>query len=197
MIAGLILAGGAARRMGGGDKGLLPLGGRPMLGHVIGRLRPQVRLLGLNANGDPARFAAFGLPIVADAPAHAGAGPLAGVEAGLRWAEAGGADAIVTVPVDTPFVPADLVARLATAPAGRIAVAAEATGTWHPAVALWPVVVLPALQAALGRGQRRVRTLIEAEGGVAIPFREADAFFNINTPEDRARAEAIVASLQP
>ena len=112
----MILAGGRATRMGGGDKGLLPLGGRPILAHVIERLAPQVERLALNANGDPARFAAFGLPVLADSvPGHAG--PLAGVLAGLDWAAAEGAEAIVTAAADTPFFPRDLVARAAAAAA--------------------------------------------------------------------------------
>jgi molybdenum cofactor guanylyltransferase len=136
MIAGVILAGGRATRMGGGDKGLLPLGGRPLLAHVVARLGPQVDRLALNANGDPARFAGFGLPVVADSvPGHAG--PLAGV---LDWAAAKGAEAIATAAADTPFFPADLVAGLraaAAAAAVPLAVAATPPDDWHPTFGLW------------------------------------------------------------
>lgn len=183
--------------MGGGDKGLLRVGGRPMLAHVIARLQPQVSHLALSANGDPTRFAAFGLPVIADEPAYAGDGPLAGLKAGLDWAARLGATAVVTVPADVPLLPVDLVASLGAAPAGRIAVATDDNGTWHPTVALWPLSTRPALAAALTEGRRRVRALIEREGGVPVPFADAEAFFNVNTPEDHAQFEAIVARLQP
>ena len=111
---GVILAGGAARRMGGGDKGLLALGGESILARVIGRLEPQVERLALNANGDPARFSRFGLPVIADS-VDGLAGPLAGVLAGLDWAAAEGAEAIVTAAADTPFFPCDLVPKLSYA----------------------------------------------------------------------------------
>ena len=108
---GVILAGGLARRMGGGDKPLLEIGGRPILQHVIDRLKPQCGLLTINANGDPARFARFGLPVVADS-VDGFAGPLAGVLAGMDFGAARGAAHVLTAPGDTPFLPADLVSRL-------------------------------------------------------------------------------------
>ena len=130
---GVILAGGQSSRMGGGDKGLLHLGGRPILSHVIERLSPQVADLALNANGDPARFGPFGLPVIADSvPGFAG--PLAGVLAGLDWAASQGAETIVTAAADTPFFPADLVPRLLMACEGMdtsLALAASPDGR-HP-----------------------------------------------------------------
>jgi len=114
-VAGVLLAGGKSQRMGGGDKCLRPLGGRPLLAHVIERVRPQLRDLVLNANGDPARFASFGLPVAPDTIPDF-AGPLAGVLAGMDWAAANAPDCpwIVTIPADSPFLPGDLVARLLT-----------------------------------------------------------------------------------
>ena len=116
---GVILAGGLATRMGGGDKGLLALGDRPLLAHVIDRLAPQVAGLALNANGDPARFAGFGLPVLGDSIAGF-PGPLAGVLAGLDWAAGQGTECIVTAAADTPFFPRDLVARLCDAAVGQV-----------------------------------------------------------------------------
>lgn len=197
---GLVLAGGRSRRMGGGDKGLLTLGGRPLLAHVIGRLAPQVGTLALNANGDPARFAAFGLPVepdgVPDQP-----GPLAGVLAGLDRAAAEGAAAVVTVAADTPFLPADLVARLeaAAGPSGFAIAASDGPDgalRLHPTAGLWPVSLREALRAALARGERKVALWAQAQGAAVCPFPSgpADPFFNVNTPDDLAAAEALLAA---
>jgi len=150
-IAGIILAGGLSRRMGGGDKTLLALGGRPLLDHVVARLTPQVGSLALNANGDPARFAASGLSVLADT-VEGHAGPLAGILTGLEWAAANTAsEALVTAAGDTPFLPADLVATLVAAAAGRpgsIAVASSG-GRRHPTFALWPLGLRQALRRFL------------------------------------------------
>ena len=116
----MLLAGGRSSRVGGGDKCLLQLRGKPLLAHAIERLKPQVDALVLNANGDPKRFASFGLPVIADhSDEHAG--PLAGLLAGMEWADAEAPNMrfIVTVPTDTPFLPEDLVARLVEAQQGR------------------------------------------------------------------------------
>ena len=137
---GVILAGGLASRMGGGDKGLLPLGDSTILGHVVDRLSPQVSRLALNANGDPARFAALGLPVLPDS-VEGYAGPLAGVLAGLDWAAGEGASHLVTAAADTPFFPGDLVPRLIAAAEDQgkpIALARTANGR-HPTFCLWPV----------------------------------------------------------
>src|SRR6185436_2052358 len=143
-VTGVILAGGLSRRMGGGDKGLLELAGRPMLAHVVCRLRPQVGAILVNANGDPARFAPLGLPVVPDTVGGF-VGPLAGVLAGMRWSAVNAPDArwIVTAAGDAPLLPGDLVAQLAAAVASRpgaIALA-QSHGELHPVIGLWPVAL--------------------------------------------------------
>lgn len=199
-IAGIVLAGGRSSRMGGGDKGLLALSGRPVLAHVLERFRPQVGPLALNANGDASRFRAFGLPVVADTVGNF-AGPLAGVLAGLDWTVADtGLERMASVAADTPFLPCDLVARLAEAAAasGRIAVACH-EGRRHPVAALWPVSVRAALRSALEAGERRMLAFLDAQGCVEAEFPAArwgdstvDPFFNINTPSDLAEAERLL-----
>ena len=191
MIAGVILAGGRASRMGGGDKGLLSLDGRPILAHVVDRLRPQVEALALNANGDPARFAAWGLPVIADSVAGY-PGPLAGVLAGMDWAAGQGASAIVTAAADTPFFPADLTARLrARGPFAMAATQGDDGPERHPTFALWPVALREDLRAALGSGLRKVVAWTDPHGCATVLFPDADAFFNVNTPADLARAETL------
>lgn len=193
---GVILAGGQARRMGGGDKALLPLGTGTLLSHVIERFSPQVAALALNANGDPARFDTR-LPVLADSiPGFAG--PLAGVLAGLDWAAAEGASHVVSAAADTPFLPADLVARLLLAAerAGTpIALAASGEPPRpHPTFGLWPVALRDDLRAALEGGLRRILDWTERHGAATAPFSSAgfDPFFNINRPEDLARAEQLL-----
>ena len=198
-MIGLLLAGGRATRMGGGDKGLRLLAGRPILDHVIERLRPQLGRLLLNANGDPARFAAYGLPVVGDSPPDF-AGPLAGVLAGLEWAarEAPDCPLLLSAPTDAPFLPRDLVRRLW---AGResegadIAMAASG-GRTHPVVGLWPAVLAPALRLALVEEGLRKVDIWTARYRVAVvdfPIEAVDPFFNANRPEDLAEAERLVA----
>ncbi len=197
-LVGVILAGGAARRMGGGDKGLLPLGGATILDQVVRRLAPQVDALALNANGDPARFAAFGLPVVADADDER-PGPLAGVLAGLDWAAGQGADAIVTAAADTPFLPTDLVARLAeAAAAARAPIALAATReegrlVRHPTFGLWPVALRDDLRTALAAGTRKVVIWTDRHGAAEAVFDAPQAFFNVNTPEDLQAARRMAA----
>lgn len=188
-LAGVILAGGLSRRMGGGDKGLLPLDDHPMLAHVIARLRPQVPTLAINANGDSARFAAFGLPVIADAGSDR-EGPLAGVLAGLTWATMQpGVRAIVTVASDTPFLPLDLVPRLLQP--GEPLTVAESQGHVHPTAALWPLTMADAIELALSEGRRQAMAFIEGAHARLVPFaplviaaQSVDPFFNANTPED-------------
>lgn len=200
MIGGVILAGGLSRRMGGGDKCLLPLGGRPMLALVIERLAPQVDRLALNANGEAARFAAFGLPVVADSVAgHAG--PLAGVLAGLDWAAGQGIEAIVTAAGDTPFFPPTLAAELraaAVASGAPLAVAmsddAQRGHAPHPTFGYWSTALRADLRAALDGGVRRVVDWTARHGPAQATFRGApEPFFNVNTPSDLLRAEAMLA----
>lgn len=192
----IILAGGLARRMGGGDKALLQLAGRPLMAHVIERLAPQAGPLAINANGDPARFAAFGLPVLAD-PVADYPGPLAGVLAGLEWAAAMGAADIVTVAADTPFFPADLVARLRAAAAGAgtpIALAAtqdaERGIARHPTFGLWSTSLRHDLAEALEAGTRKIVAWTDRHGAATALFDgPGDPFFNLNTPDDLARAQ--------
>ena len=192
-IAGVILAGGQGRRFGGADKALLDLGGRPLLAHVVDRFAPQVAPLFLSANGDPERFAAFGVEVVAD-PFAEPAGPLAGVAAaGLRLREIRPEiDLLATVAVDTPHLPTDLVTRLAealaAAPDARVAIAAS-QGRSHPVAALHRLDGLDELVAGLADGSiRRVMRWVEARGLITVSFESecGDPFLNLNRPEDLA-----------
>ncbi|MEM6888382.1 MAG: molybdenum cofactor guanylyltransferase MobA [Pseudomonadota bacterium] len=197
---GVILAGGRATRMGGGDKGLLALGDRCLLDHVIDRLKPQVAQIALNANGAPERFAAYGLPVLADSIGEH-PGPLAGVLAGLDWATEQGAETIVTAATDTPFFPGDLVPQLLLASEGMIdplvLAATPDTGRGavrHPTFGLWPVALRDDLRAALRNGVRKVVLWTEKHSGreAVFPIQGADPFFNVNTPDDLAKAEALL-----
>lgn len=200
-IAGVILAGGLARRMGGGDKALLRLGGETLLARVIARLRPQVDEIVLNANGDPARFAGFALPVVADT-VEGFAGPLAGVLAGMRWAAERGYTHVASAAGDTPFFPADLVARLkdAVETSGQpIALAAtndpERGLSEHPTFGLWPVDLADNLEESLTVGNmRKVIVWTSRHGCARAVFDEGAAlpFFNVNTPDDIVAAERIL-----
>lgn len=191
---GLILAGGLARRMGGGDKGLHEIGGQTVLARVIASLGPQVSHLAINANGDPARFAAFGLPILPDSmPGHPG--PLAGILAGLDAAAASGLDWIVSAPADAPFLPPDLVVRLHEGRGSAAMAIAASGGRTHPVAALWPVSMREDLRAALTAGLRKVGTATEGAAIVSWPDHPVDPFFNVNTPDDLAAAEILAATL--
>jgi molybdopterin-guanine dinucleotide biosynthesis protein A len=198
-LAGLLLAGGLSRRMGGGDKSLKLLAGRPILAHIIERAAPQVAALALNANGDAARFAAFGLPVVADSVPDF-AGPLAGVLAGLDWAAAHvpGATHVASFAGDAPFLPRDLVARLAGAAAqGHDLACAASAGRAHPVFGLWPVVLRDALRRAVAEeGIRKVDAWTARYDLVAVEFATVpiDPFFNANRPDDLAEAERLVTS---
>ena len=206
---GVILAGGLATRMGGGDKGRLQVGGESLLARVVGRIAPQVAGLALNANGDPQRFDDLGLPVIADT-IDGFAGPLAGVLAGRDWAAEQGASSIVTVAADTPFFPQDLAERLLAAAEGQryplVLATTPRTGeealksgggrrvNRHPTFGLWPVELREDLRSALQNGLRKVVLWTDQHGGrealfEAEPF---DPFFNVNTPEDLARAEALL-----
>jgi molybdopterin-guanine dinucleotide biosynthesis protein A len=189
--AALILAGGAARRLGGIDKPLIELGGTSLLARIIDRLRPQAASIALSANSDPARFAAFGLTILPDGP-FAGQGPLAGVLAGLDWAAANDADTLLTVPGDTPFIPPDLASALAPAPS-----CATSAGRVHHLVGLWPVASRRALREFLtAPGPRAVRDFTIGLNMRRVAFRSVafDPFYNVNTPDDVAGAAALVAN---
>jgi molybdopterin-guanine dinucleotide biosynthesis protein A len=197
-LAGVILAGGLSRRMGGGDKPLRPLGGRPILAHIVERARPQVSHLVLNANGDPARFAGFKLPVVADS-VEGFAGPLAGILAGLDWAAAHAPQCrfMISFAGDAPFLPRDLAGRLLDAVADDKADIACATsnGQSHPVFGLWRVDLREDLRTALvkehihkvDRWTARHR-LVEVE----FPAEPVDPFFNANRPDDLAAAEQLL-----
>ncbi len=177
--------------MGGADKALLPLGGRSLITWVLDRLEPQVERIVISANGDPCRFSAFGCAVLPDANPR---GPLSGVLAALRHVEPLGATHLVSTPVDTPFLPRDLVPQLLLATegsAGGLAVASTTDGD-HPATALWPVSLAPALAAFLASGEAKVTRFTEAHQATRAIFPDARAFLNLNTPEDLAKAEALL-----
>jgi molybdopterin-guanine dinucleotide biosynthesis protein A len=198
-VVGVILAGGLSRRMGGGDKCLRPIGGRPILAHIIERVRPQVAALVLNANGDAARFAPFGLPVAGDV-VEGFAGPLAGVLTGMEWARhnAPACKWLASFASDAPFVPRDLVARLLAAveAQGADLACAASGGQAHPVFGLWRVDLAPALRSALveeqifkvDRWTARYRL-----AQVDFPSTPIDPFFNANRPEDLAEAERLLA----
>jgi molybdenum cofactor guanylyltransferase len=194
---GVVLAGGLARRMGGGDKPLRPLGGRPLLDHVLERLAPQVAGVVLNANGDPARFAAYGLPVIPDGIADF-PGPLAGVLATLDWIAERRPEQpwLVSVPGDSPLIPGDLVARLhAAREAAGMPLACARSGGWtHPPVGLWPVALRDDLRAALRGGERKIDRWTARHGIAHADWDTAphDPFFNANTPEELAEAERLL-----
>jgi molybdopterin-guanine dinucleotide biosynthesis protein A len=196
-VVGCILAGGLARRMGGGDKGLIKLGGQDVLSHVIRRLRPQVSRMILNANGAAERFEEYGLPVVPDTvPGFAG--PLAGVLAGLEWARntAGDAAWVVSVATDTPFFPDELVARMLADISEQNAdmACAASGGRHHPVFGLWPVRLAADLRRALVEEEVRKVDKWTARYALAVtefPCARYDPFFNVNKPEDVAEAERI------
>lgn len=194
-IVGVVLAGGLAQRMGGGDKCLLPIGGKPLLAHLLDRLLPQVEAAAINANGDPARFAAFGLPVLPDPiPDHPG--PLAGLLAGMQWARAQHPEAkfLLSLPGDGPFPPRDLAMRLFALSDGGGPVCAETGGRLNPVVGLWPLALHDDLLAVLRQSDlRKVALWAERHGMRRLALPEA-ALFNINRPEDVAEAERLLMS---
>jgi molybdenum cofactor guanylyltransferase len=197
LTLGLVLAGGLARRMGGGDKALIVIGGAAILDRVLGLLRPACAEIVLNANGDPGRFARYGLPVIPDSVPDF-AGPLAGILAGLDWAAVNRPDLawVASVPGDCPFLPDDLITRLheARRDAG-LPLACARSGDWrHPVVGLWPVALREDLRRALVEESLRKIEAWTARHGVAIahwPAEPVDPFFNVNTPEDTAEAERL------
>lgn len=189
-IFGVILAGGEGRRMGGADKATLPLAGRSLAAHAADRLEPQVERLAISANGDPARLAGLGLPVLADDRPQ---GPLSGVLAALDWAAPLGATAVVTVAVDTPFFPGDLVPRLLLAAEGPGLALARSGGNDHPTFALWPITLRQELRAFLASGAKAsVRAFADARGAGRADFPEDGSFLNLNTPDDLRRAEDLI-----
>jgi molybdopterin-guanine dinucleotide biosynthesis protein A len=190
MTAIVILAGGKASRLGGGDKALRLIGGETVLARILSRLGPA--RVALNANGDPARFAGFGLPVLPDSIPEQ-PGPLAGVLAAMEWA---GEGHVLTVPGDAPFIPRDLLARLAAArdAAGAEIAVAESGGQIHPVVALWPVARATELRRAIvEEGLRKVERWLDRHRVVRVEFPvvPVDPFYNVNRPEDLAEAERL------
>ena len=203
-VAGVLLAGGLSRRMGGGDKCLRPLGGKTILAHVIERAQPQVARLVLNANGDPARFAEVALPVAADV-VEGYAGPLAGVLTGLEWAaaNASGATWVASFACDAPFLPSDLVARMLAAieSEGAEMACAASHGRSHPVFGLWPLRLQDELRHAMLEEEIRKVDIWTARYRLAtVDFpdielngRTVDPFFNTNRPEDLEEAESLLA----
>ncbi|OWY16098.1 molybdenum cofactor guanylyltransferase [Thioclava sp. JM3] len=186
-VVAVILAGGQGRRMGGVDKAMVMLAGRPLFAHVAARIGPQVAGLAISANGAAVRFAP--IPVLPDPPQRQGEGPLAGLLSALDWAAEQGADMLLSVPVDTPFLPRDLVARL-RAPGG--AAYAASAGRDHPSVALCPVMERPRIAELFASGERRLRAAFPEATRVAFEG-SPDPFTNLNTPEDLATAAAHLA----
>ncbi len=201
-VPGVILAGGLSLRMGGSDKSLRALAGKPLVGHVIERIKGQAAPVAINANGDASRFRIFGLPVIPDITADF-AGPLAGVLAGMRWAAKADPDArfIVTAACDTPFFPSDLVQKLLAATSGAspsIALAASG-GKVHPVYGLWPIALADDLALSLDKGTRKVLHWTERHPNTIVDFafadfsgKAVDPFFNANTPTEIAEAERLL-----
>lgn len=202
-VTGVLLAGGRSSRMGGREKALLDIAGKPMLLHVLARLRPQVGRIVINANGDPARFSGHCLPVIADS-IEGYAGPLAGLHAGMAWArrETPEARFVASVPVDSPFLPLDLVARLKAAllDKGSSCAIAASNGERHPVAGLWRVDLADDLAAALQQNVRALHRFADGQRCAVAEFAPVDVggvtldpFFNVNAPADLERARAIVA----
>lgn len=200
-VLGMILAGGLARRMGGGDKSLIELDGRPLLAHVVDRLKAQTDHVIINANGDAARFADYHLPVVPD-PVDGAQGPLAGVLAGLDWAQAHApqCDWVMSVAVDTPFFPQDLIARMVSAveASGADMACATSNARSHPVFGLWPVKLAGDLRIALIEEDIRKVDIWTARYSCEMVAFEADGFdpfFNVNRPEDVEQARMIAGKI--
>ena len=194
-IFGVILAGGGGRRMGGADKALLQLDSTSLIHRAVARLEPQVERLAISANGDAARFAHLGLPVLPD---EAPLGPLAGILAALRWAAPFGATAVVSVAVDTPFFPGDLVPQLClAAESSPNALSIASSAKDHPTFGHWPVSLAPALADFLHSGVNpRVMAFAETHLCARARFTQEAAFANLNTSEDLARVTAQLQELE-
>lgn len=202
-VAAVLLAGGQGSRMAadgkGPDKPLRLLGGKTLLDHAIARVAPQVGAMVLNANGDKLRFASWGLPVVAD-PLPDFPGPLAGILAGMRWAAENGFEDVLSVATDTPFLPHDLVARLdAARRENSVPLACAASGGWtHPVIGLWNVSLADVLEADLRAGIRKIDAWTARHGVAQADFaiHQFDPFFNVNRPDELAKAETLLEFLK-
>ena len=196
-IAGCVIAGGLSRRMGE-DKAFLRLGDETLVARAAKRLGAQVSQVAINSNGDPAGLADLGLPVLADIIADH-PGPLAGVLTAMNWAHAQQKAWVVTVPIDTPFFPRDLVARLAHVVAGHDLAVATSDGHRHPIFTLWPARLADGVRDALAADERRVNAILDRYRLASAEWRATpfDPFFNINTPEDLAKARRIMAEFAP
>ena len=196
----VILAGGLARRMGGGHKSMLQIDGVPMLDHVIQRLKPQVSQIALNVNGDTSKFSAYNLPTFADTiPGFLG--PLAGILSGLRWAQNLNSDCLISVAADTPFFPENLVEKLANYTADMneplaLAFTRDEKGKVlrHPTFGIWPVSLADNLENALLKGLRKIVLWVDQNDGRGVEFDQClfNPFFNVNSPDDLAEAERLI-----
>lgn len=201
-IAAIVLAGGLATRLGGGDKPLRAIAGRPLLDHVLTRLSAHAGRIALSANGDPVRFAGYGIPVLADEGEQAG--PLSGILAGMAWAKESGATHLLSVAGDTPFFPTDLADRLSEVDGNAIAIAGSGDRR-HPVFALWPVALVDDLRTFLATSPTfSVVAFMGRHTAVTVSFpaidlggEQLDPFFNINTPEDLAAADAIARRMLP
>ena len=196
-IAGAIIAGGRSSRMGGIEKAFVEIGGKPILDRIVARLTPQVDRLVINANGDANRFAQSGLAVLPDLRADI-ATPLAGLHASLHWAAHNGAEWLLTVPADTPFLPRDLMQKLSTG--SHDAVIAASGGQKHFLTGLWATSLLPVLESAItAKALVRVKDWAAKADAATVewPVSLFDPFFNVNTPEDLAEAARIAAEFDP
>lgn len=197
-VAGLILAGGQAHRLGGQDKALVKLGGRALISYAIANLERQCAPVLISAAGDPARFASLGAERVIADDLAGFQGPLAGILAGLDWLarETPGVSHMLSLPVDTPFAPHDLVARLALTLQQKVPAVAASRGRLHPAIALWPLALRHDLRAlVVGQGLRAVNKILDAFGSTSAAWNDSafDPFFNINSADDLAKAETLLS----
>ena len=196
-IGGVIIAGGRSTRMGGEEKAFAKIGGRTILQHTIDRLRPQLNQLAINANGQASRYASYLLPVFGDHQPKVQP-PLAGLHAALHWAKELNLDWLLTAPSDAPFLPIDLVARLAEE--NRQAAIAASGGQSHYLTGLWSVTLLGAMDTAIeSEGIFRVKDWVSRVDAAVVEWPAApfDPFFNINTPEELAEARLIAASYAP
>jgi molybdopterin-guanine dinucleotide biosynthesis protein A len=198
-VAGVLLAGGLSRRMGGGDKCLRMLAGQTILSRIVAVIRPQVEVLILNANGDPRRFSNFKLPVVADT-VKGNVGPLAGVLAGMEWAESNHPECkwLATVPTDAPFLPPDLISQMQQAilAEGSDMACAASGGRNHPVCGLWPIRLRGALREAMIVDEIRKVNRWTGHYSLSVidfPSKRFDPFFNTNRPEDLAQAESFLS----